>query len=158
MSDTTKPRVGFVGLGTMGGPMASHLVTAGHHLVVHDVRAEAAADHLKSGATWADTPRALAEQCDVMFTCLPTLSAIETVALGAEGLIARVRPGAAYFEMSTNSPELVKRLHKAFKERGAQMLDAPISGGAPGALSGFGSAKHPCFVQLAGTWRVCRLA
>lgn len=136
MSDTAQPLVGFVGLGTMGGPMASHLLKAGHRLVVHDVRAEAAAGLLKAGATWADTPRVLAEQCDVMFTCLPTLSAIEAVALGPNGLIAGVRPGTAYFEMSTNSPELVKRLHKAFSERGAHMLDAPISGGAPGARRG----------------------
>lgn len=136
MNNTAKPMIGFIGLGTMGGPMASHLQKAGHQLVVNDVRADAAAPHLKAGAKWADTPRTLAEQCDVMFTCLPSLAAIEQVALGPAGLVCGVRAGSAYFEMSTNSPELVKRLHKSFAERGAHMLDAPISGGAPGARRG----------------------
>jgi 3-hydroxyisobutyrate dehydrogenase-like beta-hydroxyacid dehydrogenase len=92
--------------------------------------------HLKAGATWGETPRALAQQSDVVFTCLPTLAAIEAVALGPDGLVAGIREGSAYFEMSTNSPELVKRLHRAFNERNAHMLDAPISGGGPGARRG----------------------
>jgi 3-hydroxyisobutyrate dehydrogenase-like beta-hydroxyacid dehydrogenase len=133
MSESHKTTVGFVGLGIMGGPMASHLQEAGYQLVVHDTRAEAAAAHITAGAIWADTPRSLAEQCDVVFTCLPNLAAIEQVALGPEGLVAGIRHGAAYFEMSTNSIDLVKRLHAAFAERGAYMLDAPISGGGPGA-------------------------
>jgi 3-hydroxyisobutyrate dehydrogenase-like beta-hydroxyacid dehydrogenase len=113
--------------------MASNLQQAGHRLVVNDVRPDAAAPHLKAGAVWAESPRVLAEQCEVVFTSLPNLAAIEAVALGADGLIAGMRAGSAFFEMSTNSPDLVRRLHQAFAERGAHMLDAPVSGGGPGA-------------------------
>lgn len=128
-----KPVVGFIGLGLMGGVMSRHLLDAGHPLVVHDARREAGAAHVAAGALWAETPRALAEQCAVIFSCLPGLPEIEAVALGPDGLVAGVRPEAAYFEMSTNAPELVRRLHAAFAERGAHMFDAPISGGPTGA-------------------------
>jgi 3-hydroxyisobutyrate dehydrogenase len=133
MSESSKPTVGYIGLGIMGGAMASNLQKAGYRLVVNDTRREAAAPHLRGGAVWADTPRAVAEQSEVVFTCLPNLPAIEAVALGADGLIAGIRHGQAFFEMSTNTPELVKRLHAAFAAKGAHMLDAPISGGAKGA-------------------------
>jgi 3-hydroxyisobutyrate dehydrogenase len=136
MNDNVKPVVGFIGLGIMGGPMSLHVLHAGYRLVVHDIRREAAANLIQAGATWADAPRALAEQCEVIFTCLPGLPQIEAVALGADGIVEGIRPGHAYFEMSTNSPELVKRLHAAFAERGAHMLDAPISGGGVGAKRG----------------------
>jgi 3-hydroxyisobutyrate dehydrogenase len=136
MNDQVKPTVGFIGLGLMGGPMALNAQKAGYRLVVNDTRREAAAPHLQAGATWADTPRAVAEQSDVVFTCLPSLAAIEAVALGPDGIVHGIRSGHAYFEMSTNSPELVKRLHAAFAERGAHMLDAPISGGGIGAQRG----------------------
>jgi 3-hydroxyisobutyrate dehydrogenase-like beta-hydroxyacid dehydrogenase len=136
MNSVSKPTVGFIGLGIMGGPMASNLQKAGYQLVVNDVKKEAAKPHLDAGATWADTPRALAGQCEVMFTCLPNLKAIESVALGADGLVNGIRKGHACFEMSTNSTELLKRLHAAFQERGAHLLDAPISGGGPGARRG----------------------
>ena len=133
MNEETKPTVGFIGLGIMGAAMAANLQKAGYRLVVNDVRREACASHLSAGALWADTPRALAEQCDVVFSCLPGLKQIEAVALGPDGVLAGIRRGCAYFETSTSSPELVQRLHAAFAERGAHMLDAPISGGAKGA-------------------------
>jgi len=136
MTDTPLPTVGFIGLGLMGSGMALNVMKAGFPLVVNDVRREAATAHLEQGATWAGTPRALAQQCDVIVSCLPSLAAIEQVALGPDGLVHGVRDGAAYFEMSTNSPALVKRLHAAFAGRGAHMLDAPISGGALGAQRG----------------------
>jgi 3-hydroxyisobutyrate dehydrogenase len=136
VSETAKPTVGFIGLGVMGGAMAANLQKAGYPLVVNEVRREAAEPHLAAGARWADTPRDLARQCEVMFTCLPGLAQIEAVALGPDGLIQGIRPGHAYFEMSTNSLELAKRLHAAFADKGAHMLDAPISGGALGAKRG----------------------
>ena len=117
----------------MGDPMSHNLINAGYRLVVHEKQREAAMRHLDAGAIWADTPRALASQCEVMFSCLPGLPEIEAVALGSDGVIAGIRPRHAYFEMSTNSPELVKQLRAAFADRGAHMLDAPISGGGPGA-------------------------
>ncbi len=128
--------IGFIGLGAMGSPMASSLQKAGHALVVNDARREAAAAHLQAGAVWADTPRALAAQCEVIFTCLPGLPQIEEVVFGPDGLLAGIRAGQALFETSTSSQEMVQRLHAAFAERGAHLLDAPISGGARGAQLG----------------------
>lgn len=136
MNGNAGPTVGFIGLGIMGAAMASNLQNAGYRLAVHDTRREATAPHVQAGAIWADTPRALAEQCEVIFSCLPNIPAIEAVALGPDGILEGMRRGHAYFEMSTNSPELVKRLHAAFAERGAHMLEAPISGGGRGAQRG----------------------
>lgn len=136
MNEKTKPIVGFIGLGIMGASMASNLQKAGYQLVVNDARREAAAPHLAAGAVWADTARVVAEQSEVVFTCLPNLDVVEEVALGPNGVLAGMRPGQALFETSTSTPELIKRLHAAFAERGAHMLDAPISGGALGAKRG----------------------
>jgi 3-hydroxyisobutyrate dehydrogenase len=127
--------VGFVGLGTMGGKMAANLQKAGYKLVVHDIRRQAASHHLNAGAIWADSPRALATQADVMFTSLPEPHDVEAVALGPEGLLAGIKPGAAYFDLSTNSPLMVRRLADAFAAKNAHMLDAPVSGGPAGAAS-----------------------
>ena len=127
--------VGFVGLGMMGSRMAANLQKAGFKLVVHDLHRQAASHHLNAGAIWADSPRALAGQADVIFSSLPEPPDVEAVALGPDGLIARIKPGAAYFDLSTNSPSLVKTLHAAFAEKGAHMLDAPVSGGPAGAAS-----------------------
>lgn len=133
MNTSSKPIVGFIGLGVMGAAMAANLLKGGYRVIVNDARRAATAPHEQAGAIWSDTPRAVAEQSDVVFSCLPGLPQIESVALGADGILAGIRPGQAYFEMSTSSLEMVKRLHAAFKERGAHMLDAPISGGARGA-------------------------
>jgi 3-hydroxyisobutyrate dehydrogenase len=127
---------GFIGLGIMGGAMVANLMKAGWPVVVHDIRREAAGPHLAAGAAWADSPAAMAERCDVIFSCLPDLGAIEAVALGPDGILSRAQAGTALFEMSTNSAALVRRLHAAFTDKGAHMLDAPISGGAGGARSG----------------------
>src|SRR5436190_3484789 len=127
--------VGFVGLGTMGGRMAANLQKAGFKLIVHDLHRQAASHHLNTGAIWADTPRVLASQTDVIFSSLPEPVDVEAVALGPDGLISGMKAGAAYFDLSTNSPAVVKKLHAAFAEKGAHMLDAPVSGGPAGAAS-----------------------
>jgi 3-hydroxyisobutyrate dehydrogenase-like beta-hydroxyacid dehydrogenase len=127
--------VGFVGLGTMGGRMATNLQKAGFKLVVHDLHRQAASHHLNAGAVWAETPRALAREADVIFSSLPEPTDVEAVALGPDGLVAGIKPGAAYFDLSTNAPSVVKKLHAAFAEKGAHMLDAPVSGGPTGAAS-----------------------
>src|ERR1700691_4599668 len=127
--------VGFVGLGTMGGRMATNLQKAGFKLVVHDLHRQAASHHLNAGAVWADSPRALASQSDVIFTSLPEPVDVEAVVLGPDGLLAGIKPGAAYFDLSTNAPAVVKKLNAAFAEKGAHMLDAPVSGGPAGAAS-----------------------
>ena len=128
--------VGFIGLGIMGASMASNLQTAGHALRVHDIRRQAAARHLAAGAAWMDTPRAVAEAADVVFLSLPGPPEVEAVALGADGLIHGMRKGSALFDLSTNSPALIRRLHAAFKDKGVDVLDAPVSGGPIGAKTG----------------------
>src|SRR5206468_4248428 len=128
-------KIGFIGLGTMGRHMASNLIRAGHALVVHDVRREAAAPHRDAGAGWADTPRAVAEATDVVFTSLPGPPEVEAVALGEQGLLTGLAPGKVYFDLTTNAPALVRRIHAGFTARGIHMLDAPVSGGPRGAES-----------------------
>jgi 3-hydroxyisobutyrate dehydrogenase-like beta-hydroxyacid dehydrogenase len=129
-------QVGFIGLGTMGASMAANLQKAGYRLVVNDVRREAAEPHLAAGAVWAASPRDVAEAAEVVFTSLPGPLEVEAVALGEGGLISAMRKGGAYFDLSTNSPTLVRRIHAAFVEKGLHMLDAPVSGGPRGAKSG----------------------
>jgi 3-hydroxyisobutyrate dehydrogenase-like beta-hydroxyacid dehydrogenase len=129
-------QVGFIGLGIMGASMAANLQRAGYKLVVHDVRENSATAHLKAGAKWADSPRALAAQCEVTFTSLPGPSEVEAVGLGPNGLMQGMQKGSAWFDLSTNSPTLVRRIHQIYSERGLHMLDAPVSGGPQGAKSG----------------------
>jgi len=130
-------KIGFIGLGTMGRHMAANLQKAGHELIVHDVRREAAEPHVKAGARWADSPRAVAEASEVVFTSLPEPKDVEAVALDEKtGLLSGLTAGKAFFDLSTNSPTVVRRLHAVFKARGVQMFDAPVSGGPRGAESG----------------------
>jgi len=135
MTMTNEIVVGFIGLGTMGGKMAANIQKAGYKVVVHDLHRQSAGHHLQGGAEWADTPRALAEKSDVIFTSLPEPADVERVALGADGLIEGVKKGAAYFDLSTNAQSTVKKINAAFAEKGAEMLDAPVSGGPSGAAS-----------------------
>jgi len=128
-------RVGFIGLGIMGASMASNVQQRGHQLVVHDLRREAAKPHVAAGATWADTPRRVAEAVDVVLTSLPGPPEVETVALGPNGLLEGLSAGKAYVDLSTNSPTLMRRIHEEFAKRGIHVLDAPVSGGPRGARS-----------------------
>lgn len=128
-------QIGFIGLGTMGAHMARNLQRGGYQLVVNDLRKDAAIPHLSAGATWADTPKAVAARCDVIFTSLPEPADVEKVALAPDGLLAGIKNGAAWFDLSTNAPSLVKKLNAAFADKGAHMLDAPVSGGPQGAAS-----------------------
>jgi 3-hydroxyisobutyrate dehydrogenase len=129
-------QVGFIGLGTMGGKMAANLQKAGYRLIVHDARRDAATPHLAAGAVWADTPRQVAEAAEVVFTSLPGPAEVEAVTFSEDGLLVGIRPDGAYFDLSTNSPAVVRRIHAAFAERQAHMLDAPVSGGPRGAATG----------------------
>ena len=129
-------KVGFIGLGMMGSGMAANLQKAGHDLVVHDLRRAAAEPYLAKGAVWADSPRAVAEASEVVFTSLPGPPEVEEVALGANGLLAGMSRGKAYFDLSTNSPTMVRKINAAFAERDVYMLDSPVSGGPRGARTG----------------------
>lgn len=129
-------QVGFIGLGTMGASMAANLQKAGYKLVVHDTRRGAAEAHLAAGAAWADSPAAVAKAADVVFASLPGPPEVEAVALGEGGLLGAMKKGSAFFDLSTNSPTLVRRIHAVYAEKGVHMLDAPVSGGPAGARSG----------------------
>ncbi|WP_246522369.1 NAD(P)-dependent oxidoreductase [Neoroseomonas terrae] len=129
-------KVGFIGLGTMGAFMAANIQKAGYDLVIHDVRREAGANRLAAGAVWADSPKAVAEQSDVIFTSLPGPPEVEAVVFGPDGILAGVKPGVAYFDLSTNSQALVRRFAEALAEKGAFGFDAPVSGGPKGAETG----------------------
>src|SRR5215468_2400493 len=130
-------KVGFIGLGIMGASMASNMMKkGGFEAVVHDIRREAAAPHLAAGATWADSPRKVAEATEVVLTSLPGPPEMEAVALGPDGLLAGMTKGKVYFDLTTNSPTLVRRVHGVFAEKGVHLLDAPVSGGPSGARSG----------------------
>jgi 3-hydroxyisobutyrate dehydrogenase-like beta-hydroxyacid dehydrogenase len=128
--------IGFIGLGTMGSRMAANLQKAGYRLVVNDLRQASAAAFLDRGADWADTPQAVAQRCRLFFTSLPEPADVEAVALGPTGLLAGAKPGDAYFDLSTNSPIMVKKVEAAFAQKGAHMFDAPVSGGPRGAEAG----------------------
>jgi 3-hydroxyisobutyrate dehydrogenase len=119
----------------MGGSMALNVRAAGHEIVVNDIRREASVPHLQAGATSVDSARKVAEAADVVFTSLPGPREVEEVALAADGLLAGMSPGTAWFDLSTNSPAVVRRLHERFAAKGVAMLDSPVSGGPDGAKS-----------------------
>ena len=128
--------VGFIGLGTMGGSMAMNAIRGGYELVVHDIKRESATPHLEMGAEWADTPREVAERSEVVLTSLPGPVEVEAVALGDDGLAEGLSEGKVYLDLSTSSPDLIRRIHAELAPRGIHVLDAPVSGGPDGARRG----------------------
>jgi 2-hydroxy-3-oxopropionate reductase len=130
-------RVGFVGLGGMGGPMASNLMKAGYEMVLHNRTREKAEKLAEEGeGEVADTPREVAERCDVVITMLPGPSEVETVVSREGGLFEAMRRNLLVVDMSTSSPTLARELARRAREREASMLDAPVSGGDVGAQEG----------------------
>lgn len=128
--------VGFIGLGRMGQGMALSLARAGTSLVVHDINEDAAAPVIEAGASWAPSTAEVVRQVDVLFTSLPGPVQFEAVVEGADGVLDNLRPGFTLFDLSTNSLTVVRRLHSVFEQRGAALLDSPVSGGPAGAASG----------------------
>jgi 3-hydroxyisobutyrate dehydrogenase len=126
-------KVGFIGVGNIGAPIAGQLLKAGHSLTVHDRRREAAAALLTAGAGWAASPAALASQCEAVATCLPGPREMEEVCLGEGALVSSLKPGAVYIDHTTNAPALVRRVHALLAVKGVAMVDAPVSGGMEGA-------------------------
>jgi 3-hydroxyisobutyrate dehydrogenase-like beta-hydroxyacid dehydrogenase len=121
-------QLGFVGLGVMGGRIAGRLLAAGHAVTGWN-RTRAKADRLMAeGLRWAESPRAVAEASDVTFSMVTGTSALRAVAEGPDGVLAGLRPGKVYVDMSTVSPEASRALAGQVAERGAAMLDAPVSG------------------------------
>jgi len=129
----TPPVIGFIGLGIMGRSMAGHLLAAGHRLHVYNRSRDKADALVASGATWHDTPGAVAAPADVVITMVGYPQDVEEVYLGADGIVARARAGAIVIDMTTSSPALAERIAGAAKKRGIEALDAPVSGGDIGA-------------------------
>src|SRR5499425_2886321 len=129
-------RVGFIGLGNMGAPLAGFVLGAGFPLVVHDLRKDAAAPVLARGAEWADTARDVAAQCDVVCVCVPGPPEMRSVMLGTAGVLESLLRDAVVIDHTTNAPAVVREVGAAVAARGAHLLDAPIDGGREGALEG----------------------
>lgn len=125
-------KIGFIGLGAMGAPMALNLRRAGHDLRVHDARRERAEDLIGHKANWSATAAEAAEGSELVFTCLPGPAEVDAV---APGLLGTMASGSAWFDLSTNAPDRIRILHAQFGARGVHVLDAPVSGGPSGAQS-----------------------
>ena len=128
--------IGFIGIGQMGKHMAKHILDAGYSLTVLDINKDAASYLLGAGAKWGESPKAVAESCQVVITSLPTPPDVEQVVYGADGLKAGWKEGDVYIDMSTNSPSTVRRIAGDAKAMGVGVLDAPVSGGVRGAEMG----------------------
>jgi len=128
-------KVGFIGVGMMGGPMCLNLMKGGHEAVVYDIGTDAMERMTGSGATAADSPQAVAAQSDVIFTSLPMPDDVEQVIMGEKGIAAGAKSGATIVDMSTNAPAVVRRLAEELASKGIALIDAPVSGGVDGAES-----------------------
>ncbi len=129
-------RIGFIGLGNVGAPLARNLQRAGHALTVRDLDRTRAAELLDHGAGWAETPRALAEGAEVVITSLPSPAAVAAVMEAEDGVLAGLGTDSVWIEMSTTDQAEVRRLATLAAERGAATLEAPITGGCHRAVSG----------------------
>lgn len=133
---SSKPVVGFIGLGIMGSSMAGRLAAAGYPLHVYNRTRAKAEPLIEAGATWQASPQALAEAADVVFTIVGTPADVRELYLGDGGLITHARRDAVLIDMTTSSPKLAEELAARASERGVHMLDAPVSGGDVGARDG----------------------
>ncbi|MEK7876977.1 MAG: NAD(P)-dependent oxidoreductase [Pseudomonadota bacterium] len=129
-------KIGFIGIGTMGGHMAFNLRKAGFEVTVNDLKRELADRHLAAGAKWADRVTQIAQGSEVIMTSLPGPQEVQDVALRPDGLLNNMQPGSVWFDLSTNSVTVVRALHAEFAKKSLPMLDAPVSGGPKGAKSG----------------------
>jgi len=155
-------RLGWIGTGVMGSSMCAHLLSAGYQVTV-STRTRSRADALiESGATWADTPSAVAKASDVVFTMLGYPSDVREVVLGPSGILSAAKEGSVIVDMSTSEPALAVQIAQAASQRGLHSLDAPVSGGDVGAKNATlsimvgGSANvvdalQPCFQVLGST-------
>jgi 2-hydroxy-3-oxopropionate reductase len=130
------PRIGFIGLGIMGKPMARNLLAAGYQLTVHSRSGGPVEELAGEGATVAGSPAAVASGSDVVITMLPDTPDVELVVFGPDGLSSGGRQGTLHIDMSSIDPTATRRIAAALAERGISMLDAPVSGGERGAIDG----------------------
>jgi len=129
-----KERIGFIGTGIMGKPMAHNLLKAGYPLIVHNRTKSKTQQLLSEGASWADTPANIANNSDIAITCLPDTPDVRQVLLGESGVIEAAKPGLICIDMSTISPAATKEMGATLAAKGVTLVDAPISGGEVGAI------------------------
>ena len=129
-----KPQnIGWIGTGVMGLSMCGHLLRAGHRLTVYNRTRDKAAVLLKKGATWAEAPKAVAQNSDIVFTMVGFPDDVREVVLGQMGVMAGIKTGSTLVDMTTSSPDLACTIHEACQANGVNALDAPVSGGDVGA-------------------------
>jgi 2-hydroxy-3-oxopropionate reductase len=131
-----KKRVGFIGLGIMGKPMAKNLLKAGFPLVVFSRSKGSVAELVKEGALSADSSKGVAERAELIITMLPDSPEVKEVVLGEGGVIQGVKPGAVVIDMSSINPLVTQEIARTLDVKGVKMLDAPVSGGETGAIQG----------------------
>ncbi len=129
-------KIGFIGLGIMGKPMSKNLLKKGYELVVMDVNKAAVKELAAAGAAVADSPKAVAEQVDVVITMLPNSPHVKAVVLGENGVIEGAKPGTIVIDNSSIAPLAAREVAVALAKKGIEMLDAPVSGGEPKAIDG----------------------
>lgn len=129
-------KIGFIGLGIMGNPMAKNLLKAGYSVTVYDINKESVSELEKAGATAATTCKEVAEQSDVVITMVPDSPEVEAVVYGQQGVMEGVKPGMLFIDMSTIAPATSQKIYQSLQEKGVEALDAPVSGGQVGAEAG----------------------
>ncbi len=129
-------KIGFIGLGNVGGKLAGNLLRSGRELVVRDLDRDVAQPFLDQGAGWAETPAEMVWACDLVITCLPSPAASAAVMEGADGLLTALGPGKIWAEMSTTDAEEMIRLAALVEATGAAPIECPVSGGCHRAATG----------------------
>lgn len=145
-------KIGFIGLGNVGGKLAGSLLRNGHDLTVRDLDRSVAQKFLDKGAHWADSPREMAEACDMVITCLPSPAACSAVVEGEDGVLDGLTAGKIWAEMSTTDESEVKRIGAKVVAKGAHPVDCPVSGGchraATGNISIFAGCTRETFEKI----------
>jgi len=131
-----KRKIGFIGLGIMGRPMAKNLLKAGFPIVAYDLNKDAVADLVKAGALAASSSKEAAGEADVIITMLPDSPDVKEVILGKDGVLEGIKPGSVVIDMSSINPLVSQEIEKELRKKGVEMLDAPVSGGETGAIQG----------------------
>jgi len=126
-------KVGFIGIGNIGQPMAKQLINNGFTLVVNDIHKENTTPLTNIGAIWVDNPADLAKQCEFICTCLPGPAQMEELIIGPKGIINSISENTVYIDHTTNSLETIQKVNALLSKKGVSMLDAPVSGGVEGA-------------------------
>ena len=129
-------KIGFIGLGIMGKPMAKNLLKAGYQLVVHNRSPKPVKELVEAGAESGSSAKEVAEKCDVIVTMLPNSPHVKEVVLGPNGILEGARPGTIIVDMSSIAPLAAKEVAAKAAKKGVEMLDAPVSGGEPKAIEG----------------------